>query len=201
LGELRVPVPDQEPCPAVGVFESMTRFFAACATQDAVGCAVAPRIRIRRLPCSITANTYIRAPDRVTVSRKSQASRASAWERRNSAHVLEHPFGRRVDPGLLQDFPHGGRGHCHPQDKQFTVDSAIPHQGFSFARRNTSPRTELTVRGRPGRFGRDSAAWRRATRPDASAPPCPDAPAAATPTASSAEAGAAAPPATPDRSG
>lgn len=41
---------------------SMTRFFAAWTTQDAVGCAVAPRIRIRRLACSITANTYKRAP-------------------------------------------------------------------------------------------------------------------------------------------
>jgi hypothetical protein len=67
----------------------MTRFFAACATQEAVGCAVAPRIWIWRLACSITANTYIRVPARVTVSKKSQASRASAWERRKSAQVLE----------------------------------------------------------------------------------------------------------------
>jgi hypothetical protein len=57
---------------------SMTRFFAAWTTQEAVRCAVAPRIRIRRLPCSITANTYICVPDKVTVSKKSQASRASA---------------------------------------------------------------------------------------------------------------------------
>ncbi len=44
---------------------------------------------MRRLLCSITASTYIRVPGRVTVSRKSQARRASAWERRKSAHVLE----------------------------------------------------------------------------------------------------------------
>jgi hypothetical protein len=56
----------------------MTRFFAVCVTQDAVGCVVAPRIRIRRLACSMTASTYSRAPDSVTVSRKSHASRASA---------------------------------------------------------------------------------------------------------------------------
>jgi hypothetical protein len=67
----------------------MTRFLAACATQAALGCAVAPRIRARRLACSMTANTYSRAPDRVTVSKKSQASRALAWERRKSAQVLE----------------------------------------------------------------------------------------------------------------
>lgn len=30
-----------------------------------------------------------RAPDRVTVSKKSQVSRASAWERRKSAPVVE----------------------------------------------------------------------------------------------------------------
>lgn len=56
----------------------MARFLAACATQKALGYAVAPRIRIRRLACSITANTYRRASDRVAVSKKSHASRASA---------------------------------------------------------------------------------------------------------------------------
>ncbi|MEV0055266.1 hypothetical protein AB0H34_32810 [Saccharopolyspora shandongensis] len=67
---------------------SMTRFFAAWGTHEAVGWAVAPRIRIRRLVCSITASTYIRAPDKVTVSKKSHAGKASAWKRRKSAHVL-----------------------------------------------------------------------------------------------------------------
>ncbi|MEU8489373.1 hypothetical protein [Streptomyces sp. NPDC048641] len=33
------------------------------------------------MACSIIANTYIRVPDNVTVSKKSQASSASAWER------------------------------------------------------------------------------------------------------------------------
>jgi hypothetical protein len=61
------------------------RFRAACVTQEAVGWAVAPRILMRRVACSITANTYSRAPDRVTVSKKSHASSASAWERRNAA--------------------------------------------------------------------------------------------------------------------
>jgi hypothetical protein len=61
----------------------MTKFFTACTTHEPVGWAVAPRIRIRRLACSITAKTYIRVPVRVTVSRKSQASREAvaqlAW--------------------------------------------------------------------------------------------------------------------------
>ena len=51
--------------------------------------AVAPGILIRRLACSITASTCSRARVRVTVLKKSQASRASAWERRKSAHVVE----------------------------------------------------------------------------------------------------------------
>lgn len=61
---------------------STGRFFAACTTQAAVGCAVAPRMRIRRLACSIAASTCSRAPVRVTVSTRSQAGRASAWESR-----------------------------------------------------------------------------------------------------------------------
>lgn len=52
-----------------------------------------PGIRIRRLPCSITASTYIRAPDKVTVSKKAHASRAPACERRKSAHVPELRWG------------------------------------------------------------------------------------------------------------
>jgi hypothetical protein len=81
---------------------SMMRFFAACTVHAAVGCGVAPRIRIRRLACSITANTYIRAPDRVTVSRKSHASRASAWERRKSAQVLEARSGAGSIPASFK---------------------------------------------------------------------------------------------------
>lgn len=57
----------------------MTRFFAACATHVAVGCAVARRTRIRRLACSITASTYNRAPVRATVSKKSHASSARVY--------------------------------------------------------------------------------------------------------------------------
>lgn len=63
---------------------------------------VAPRMRIRRLVCSITAKTYSRAPDRVAVSRKSRASRASAWDRRKSAHVLEARSGAGSMPASFR---------------------------------------------------------------------------------------------------
>src|SRR5688572_4274689 len=40
----------------------MTRLRAAWVTHAAPGCAVAPRIRTRRVACSITAEMYRRAP-------------------------------------------------------------------------------------------------------------------------------------------
>ena len=66
----------------------MTGFRAAWATHEVVGCAVAPSTRIRRVWCSITASTNTLAPDKVTVSKKSQATRASAWESRKLAQVV-----------------------------------------------------------------------------------------------------------------
>jgi hypothetical protein len=57
-GELSIPVVwirNRAELPASS--RSMTRFLAAWVTQEAVGCAVAPRTRIRRLACSITAST------------------------------------------------------------------------------------------------------------------------------------------------
>jgi hypothetical protein len=41
------------------------------------------------LACSITAKTYNRAPDKVTVPKKSHPRRTSAWERRKSDQVLD----------------------------------------------------------------------------------------------------------------
>jgi len=54
----------------------------AAELREAVGCAVAPRTRTRRLLCSMTASTYRRAPLRVEVSKKSHAGPArSRWSR------------------------------------------------------------------------------------------------------------------------
>ncbi|SFF71486.1 hypothetical protein [Streptomyces mirabilis] len=72
----------------------MTRFFAAWVTQAAVGCAVAPC----RSVCSITAKTYNRAPDKVTVPKKSHPRRTSAWERRKSDQVLDARSGAGGTP-------------------------------------------------------------------------------------------------------
>ena len=109
---------------------SITRFLAACVTQDAVGWAVAPRILILRLACSITASTCSRAPDKVTVSKKSQASRPSAWERRKPAHVVELRSDAGPIPAVARDLPDGGSGDLHPEYQQLAVHPAISPPGI-----------------------------------------------------------------------
>ena len=137
---------------------SMTRFRATCATQEVFGWAVAPRIRIRRVVCSITASTYIRAPLTVTVSRKSQASRASALLTEEVRPGARRPLGCRIDTGLTQGLPDGGRSDLHAQHEPFAVQTSITPIGVFFARRSTRMRMDCSVRGRPGRLGLDAAA-------------------------------------------
>jgi hypothetical protein len=67
---------------------SMSRFRPSWTSQSPVGWAVAPRVRVRRVVCSMTATTYRRTPVRVRTSNRSQVSSASAWPRRNSAQVV-----------------------------------------------------------------------------------------------------------------
>src|SRR5205809_1074049 len=112
----------------------MTRLRAACATHAAVGCAVTPGIRMRRLACSMTARMYIRAPVSVTVPMKSAASSAWAWERRKAAQVVAAGVRRRIDPGLAPHLPHRGRGDRDPEREQLAVhppitpQAVLPHQ-------------------------------------------------------------------------
>ena len=139
-------------------------FRAACVTHAAVGCPVAPRIRMRRLACSITAKMYIRAPASVMVSMKSAASNASACERRNCVQVVAARFGA----GSIPD----ARRNSHTVDAATVIPSVsnspctrrYPHDGFSATRRSTSTRIERMVGGRPRCRGRDAAACRRAAR-------------------------------------
>ncbi|CAL9660706.1 hypothetical protein SUDANB126_06992 [Streptomyces sp. enrichment culture] len=178
---------------------SMTRPFATCVTQDAVGCA-APRTRIRRPACSITAPARSRTPDKVIVSRKPHAGSTSARERGKSAHLLVARPGTGPVPAFPKDLPDRGGGHRDAQDEEFTVDAALPRLESSPANRSTGSRMEHTARGIPGRSGREHAAWQRGgARPDrrAGTARSPDAPPAlprATP--ARAEDGAATPPGT-----
>ena len=129
-GKLAVAVPDQEPRPAAGVLKVHDEVLRGLGHPGkAVGCGVAPRIRIRRLACSMTASTYRRAPVKVTVSKKSQASRASAWERRNLAQVVEVRSGAGSIPACWRICPHGGGGDLDAEDEQFAVDAAVAPAG------------------------------------------------------------------------
>src|SRR4030095_5362323 len=60
------------------------------------------RTRTRRVACSTTARTYIRVPVRVTASKKSAAMMASAWERKNAAHVCDVRCGAGSMPASLR---------------------------------------------------------------------------------------------------
>ncbi|SDM25565.1 hypothetical protein SAMN05421869_13925 [Nonomuraea jiangxiensis] len=71
-------------------------------TQVALGCAVVPSTRTRLVACSITARMYWRCPLRVTISIKSQASMASAWERGKSAHVVDARSGAGSSSACLR---------------------------------------------------------------------------------------------------
>ncbi len=91
---------------------------------------VAPRILILRLACSITASTRSRAPDRVAVSKTSQASRAPARERRKPGPRGGTAPGRRAGPGAVQGRPDGGGGDLHPGHQQLAAYPAIPPPGI-----------------------------------------------------------------------
>ena len=61
------------------------------------GCGVTPRIRMRRVACSITVRTWAWVPPGKSAVKKSLARIASAWERRNCDQV--GPVRRRA--GLM----------------------------------------------------------------------------------------------------
>src|SRR5579859_8200592 len=133
----------------------MTRFRAAWTTHEETGCAVAPSTRIRRVWCSITASTNIRSPDRVTVSKKSQARRAPAWERRKPAQVVAERPGAGSIPASFK-ISHTVEGATFaPSTSSSPCTRRYPQAGFSRTRRRTRARMERTVRGRPGPLGLD----------------------------------------------
>lgn len=144
---------------------SMTGFLVACATHEAVGCALAPGIRTRRLACSITANTYSRAPVKRERLEEVAGRQRVGPEAQEVGPRAAGPLGRRADPGLPQDLPdrEGGRP-SRPAPAARRGGAGSPTWVFSRARCSTKARMEHGA-GRPGHFGLDSAAWRRATRP------------------------------------
>src|SRR3954451_10689758 len=102
----------------------MTRLHAACTTQEVVGCAVTPRIRMRRSVCSMSANTYSRPGqgDGFEEVAREERVRLGAQEVRPGTG---RPLGCRRDPGVLEDLPDRGRRHIHAEDEQFTVQAPV----------------------------------------------------------------------------
>jgi hypothetical protein len=116
----------------------------------AVGCAVTPRTRMRRLAGSITARMYIRAPVGVTVS-KSAASSACAWERTKSVQVLTARSGAGSIPASRRISPMVDGATLIPSVSSSPYTLRYPQLAFSFARRSTKAQIERSVRGRPRR--------------------------------------------------
>jgi hypothetical protein len=80
---------------------------------------------MRRVECSMTAKTYRRAPVRVRVSKKSQASRPSAWPRKKSAQVkfcLSGAGGMLCSLRISQTVE---AATLMPRGCEFAVDSAV----------------------------------------------------------------------------
>jgi hypothetical protein len=80
---------------------------------------------MRPVACSMTAKTYRRAPVSVRVSKKSQASSASAWLRRKSTPGRALTLRRGRSAVLPQDFPDGRGGDLDAQGGELFVDSAV----------------------------------------------------------------------------
>ncbi|HEY0538803.1 MAG TPA: hypothetical protein VGD53_10545 [Actinoallomurus sp.] len=67
--------------------------------------------------------------DLLVSSKKSQASRASAWERRKSAHLVESRSGAGSIPASLRISHTVEGGHLHPQDQELAVDAPVSPMG------------------------------------------------------------------------
>jgi hypothetical protein len=90
----------------------------------------------------MTANTYIRAPVSVTVSRKSQASRASACERRKAAQVLQVRSGAGAIPASFKISHTVDAATLISRTSSSPWSRRYPQLGFSRARRSTGARIE-----------------------------------------------------------
>jgi hypothetical protein len=65
----------------------------------------------------------------VAVSKKSQASRAPAWERRKSAHVVELRSGAGSIPASCR-ISQTVEADLHPEHQQLAMHPAIPPPGI-----------------------------------------------------------------------
>ena len=88
---------------------------------------------------------------------------AGARCRTASAHVVELRSGAGSIPASCRIFQTVEAATFTPSTSSSPCTRRYPHPGFSRNSRNTRTRIERSVRGRPGRRGRDRWACRRAT--------------------------------------
>jgi hypothetical protein len=74
----------------------------------------------------MTASTNRWTPVTVTVSKKSQTSRALAWEQRETGPGGGGAVGRRVDPGVVEYLPDRRGDDLDAEDEGFAVDAPVP---------------------------------------------------------------------------
>jgi hypothetical protein len=130
---------------------SISRLRACCAVQAPSGRAVTPRIWTRRVATSMANRTYSRRRKIVSTWEKSQASRPSAWVRRNARQEVSRARGagrgflarmiRRTVAALT----------CWPGRVSSPCTRRYPQAGFSRASRSTRSWLSWLVLGRPGR--------------------------------------------------
>lgn len=106
----------------------------------------------------MTASTNPWVPLIVMTSKKSQASKAPAWERRKLAQVVEARSGAGSIPASRRICQTVDAATLIPRTSSSPWMRLYPQDRFSRARRSTSRRMERTVRGRQARLGRDRAA-------------------------------------------
>ena len=92
------------------IAESMSRLCACWQTQAAVGCAVTPRMCIRRLACSTTAKQYSRVIPRAAQELGPGGARPSRG---------------RIDSGALEDGPDGGGADLAAHAGEFSGGASV----------------------------------------------------------------------------
>jgi hypothetical protein len=124
---------------------------------------VAPRIRIRRVACSIAASTWAFVPSSRSTVNRSRARITSAWERRNCAQPGPERRGAGSIPCLFKISQTVEGATAIPSPASSPAIRRYPQCSLSAAMRSTRQTTRRWVGGRPGLFGFDLAAQRRRT--------------------------------------
>jgi hypothetical protein len=141
----------------------MSGFRACCTTRDCTRCPVAPRIRRRRVPCSMTARTQAFVPLSRPAVKKSSARISCAWDRRNSAQPGPFRRGAGLMPASLRIGQTVDAATVMPGPASSPWIRGIPTTHSPGPAAAPLSATLRCVAGRPERPRRDRRARRRRT--------------------------------------